>query len=64
MGKGPHDKGANARPTDRVGFGSWHPSICHFLLADGSVRGVSITTSSDIMRRLGRAGDGQAVALP
>ncbi len=64
MGKGPQDKGNNADPARDVGFGSWHPGICHFLLADGSVRGVSITTSRNIMRRLGHAGDGFTVELP
>jgi len=40
-----------ARPDDRAGehpgnagFGSWHPGICNFLLGDGAVRAISITT--------------------
>ncbi|MDR2117181.1 MAG: DUF1559 domain-containing protein, partial [Planctomycetaceae bacterium] len=35
------------KPTTRAyqsGFGSYHPGICQFLLGDGVVRGVNVTT--------------------
>ncbi len=45
-------------------FGSAHQGICHFLLGDGSVRGVSTTTSRDVMVALGTVNDGASVSLP
>jgi prepilin-type processing-associated H-X9-DG protein len=38
----PHEK-KDAVPN-AVGFGSWHPGTCNFLLGDGSVRSISVTT--------------------
>jgi hypothetical protein len=47
------------------GFGSWHPSICNFLLGDGSVHAISNTTASDpILESLGCVNDGRNVTLP
>ena len=31
---------------DRAGFGSWHPGVCNFLLGDGAVLSISVTTPS------------------
>ena len=46
-------------------FGSWHTGICNFLLGDGSVRGISVTTPPDtILRPLSTVNDGIAVSLP
>jgi len=50
--------------SDRVGFGSWHPGICHFLVGDGSVRPISITTRPTIIARLVDTKDNYAVELP
>jgi hypothetical protein len=51
--------------VDTYGFGSWHPDSCHFLLGDGSVRPVSITTPIiGVLFRLGVVNDGQNVTLP
>jgi hypothetical protein len=47
------------------GFGSWHPSICNFLLGDGSVHAISNTTPSNpILESLGCVNDGGNVTLP
>lgn len=41
-------------PTDNFNnnFGSYHPGRCHFVLADGSVRGISPLISTDVLGRL------------
>jgi prepilin-type N-terminal cleavage/methylation domain-containing protein len=46
------------------GFGSYHPGVCGFLLGDGSVRSVSITTEYRILCALGDTKDGIAVSIP
>ncbi|MDR2438679.1 MAG: DUF1559 domain-containing protein [Planctomycetaceae bacterium] len=46
------------------GFGSWHDGICNFLLGDGSVRGISVTTPYTILIPLGDVSDGKSVVLP
>jgi hypothetical protein len=45
-------------------FGSYHPGICNFLLGDGSVRGVGVTTSTKILMALSDVCDGEPVSLP
>ena len=45
-------------------FGSPHTSVCNFLIGDGAVRGISNTTSPDILRRLANTQDGESVSLP
>jgi len=59
------------RPTEgersnghNVAFSSWHPGTCNFLLGDGSVRGVSVTTPYRLISFLGCVNDGNSVALP
>jgi prepilin-type N-terminal cleavage/methylation domain-containing protein len=42
-------------------FGSWHPSICNFLMGDGSVRAVSITIDLTILDSLAQRNDGTAI---
>ena len=46
------------------GFGSWHSGTCNFLLGDGSVQGVSVTTSGPILKAYAMVGDGQSASLP
>lgn len=47
------------------GFGSYHPGICNFLVGDGSVRAISVTTPVfPILRALADVGDGLSVSLP
>ena len=45
-------------------FGSAHPDICQFLLGDGSVRPVLVTTPERILRAFARVDDGETVTLP
>ncbi|MDR1289896.1 MAG: DUF1559 domain-containing protein [Planctomycetaceae bacterium] len=45
-------------------FGSPHTSTCNFLIGDGSVRNIAVTTSGDLLRALSSVRDGKAVALP
>jgi prepilin-type processing-associated H-X9-DG protein len=48
-----------------IGYGSWHPGVCNFLLGDGSVRAVGVTTAPDpILRAYSFVDDGVSVALP
>ncbi|MDR0335521.1 MAG: DUF1559 domain-containing protein [Planctomycetaceae bacterium] len=45
-------------------FGSAHSGICNFLIGDGSVRSVSVTTPATLMRDLSDVQDGKSVSLP
>ncbi|MDO5553853.1 MAG: DUF1559 domain-containing protein [Planctomycetia bacterium] len=51
-------------PMRGYGFGSWHPGCCNFLMGDGSVRSVSVTTPPDILASLSLVNDGETVELP
>jgi hypothetical protein len=54
----------NASIDPYIWFGETHTGICNFLIGDGSVRGVSVTTSGDILADLSDVQDGKAVSLP
>ena len=46
-------------------FGSWHPSVCMFLIGDGAVRSISHTTpTNDVLFPLAHVSDGRTVSLP
>jgi prepilin-type N-terminal cleavage/methylation domain-containing protein len=49
---------------DAVAFGSPHPGVCLFLVGDGAVRTISVTTTPLIVCRLGDCRDGVSVSLP
>ncbi len=38
-------------------FGSWHNGICHFLMADGTVRPMAIDVSEAVLGQLARRGE-------
>ena len=58
---GPSDSGAN---PDAYAFGSEHPGVCLFLVADGSVRAFATSTQPEIVCRLGDVQDGMAFDIP
>jgi hypothetical protein len=45
-------------------FGSWHTSVCQFLIGDGSVHNFSITTSGHVLGELARVDSGETASLP
>ena len=45
-------------------FGSWHPGVCQFGFADGSVRALRNSTSGTTLGMLANRKDGLAVTLP
>ncbi|MDP6720764.1 MAG: DUF1559 domain-containing protein, partial [Pirellulaceae bacterium] len=49
-------------PGPVLGFGSWHPGVCNFVLADGSVRSVSNSLDTTTLGRLCHRADGQPIA--
>ena len=49
--------------ADMLSFGSWHPGICHFVLVDGSVRGLSNATDTRLLGNLANRGDARVVEL-
>lgn len=44
-----------------VSWGSWHPGVCHFVLADGSVRGIAKTVDTETLGNFCNRGDGNVV---
>jgi len=51
-------------PQWDFGFGSSHPTICNFLLGDGSVRPIAVTTPDRLLAKLSNCSDGYPVTLP
>ncbi|MDR3199474.1 MAG: DUF1559 domain-containing protein [Planctomycetaceae bacterium] len=45
-------------------FGSYHPGVCNFVLGDGSVRSLSVTTPYQTIGKLGHVSDGAIITLP
>jgi hypothetical protein len=66
IARGPNDGSNTATPlgpdTD-FGFGSWHPGVLHWVRGDGSVSSSDNTISTDVLRKLAHAADGNAVAM-
>jgi hypothetical protein len=51
-------------PLRSMAFGSYHPGICQFVLGDGSVRGISVTTALATLRAMAIVNDGVSVSVP
>ncbi|MBA4189660.1 MAG: pilus assembly protein [Planctomycetaceae bacterium] len=45
-------------------LGSWHPGVCNFLFADGSVQAINVNISQAMLNAIGSAIDGNVVTLP
>jgi prepilin-type N-terminal cleavage/methylation domain-containing protein len=45
-------------------FGSWHPGVCQFVMADGSVRALPVTISPTVLGYLSQRNDGHATPEP
>ncbi|MDX1926699.1 MAG: DUF1559 domain-containing protein [Pirellulaceae bacterium] len=45
-----------------VSWGSWHPGVCNFVFADGSVRAMATTIDTDTLGRLGNRRDSQVIS--
>ena len=56
---------ATSGALDVLGFGSYHPGVCMFLIGDGSVHSISVTTPvEDVLVPLSFVNDGRSVAIP
>jgi len=45
-------------------WGSWHPGVCNFAMADGSVRAVAATMDTDVLGKLCNRHDNQPTPAP
>jgi prepilin-type N-terminal cleavage/methylation domain-containing protein len=45
-------------------FGETHPGVCNFLIGDGSVHSIGVTTSGEILAKLADVRDGEPASLP
>jgi type II secretory pathway pseudopilin PulG len=61
-----HPSATSNRPSAlrEINFGSSHSGICHFVLGDGSVYAVAVTTPSRILAAYATVCDGDTVSLP
>ena len=50
--------------SGQYAFGSYHPSVCHFLLGDGSVQAISVTAAPELLYAWADVDDGKSVTLP
>ncbi|MDR0338176.1 MAG: DUF1559 domain-containing protein [Planctomycetaceae bacterium] len=49
---------------NRVAFGSYHSGVCNFVLGDGAVVAISVTTANHILYKLSHVNDGNTVTIP
>ena len=72
IARSPNDgRGETLNEFDRGGLlsggpsiGNWHPGICHFLMADGSVQALSVMTPIHITELMTRIQNGEPFQLP
>jgi len=65
----PNPRGGTVVPPGRIdtkkparGFVSFHPQVCNFLLADGSVKAIGNQISIDVLQKLGSRNDGSLLS--
>ncbi|MEZ6097095.1 MAG: DUF1559 domain-containing protein [Pirellulaceae bacterium] len=49
-------------PTSFFQWGSWHATVCNFVLADGSTQSIPVFVDPELLRRLSVRNDGQVVS--
>lgn len=59
IARGPTEPRVAAGPY----LGSWHPGVCHFLMADGAVRAIDPSLPIHALASLGHASDGARFAV-
>ncbi|MDR1480374.1 MAG: DUF1559 domain-containing protein [Planctomycetaceae bacterium] len=65
LARGPNDYTADADdPAYDYAFGSWHPGVCLFLIGDGSVHSLPVTTPASTLESLIYTSDGKVATLP
>jgi hypothetical protein len=60
----PTDETENSVGSGSALFGSAHPGLVNFLLGDGSIRALQLTTPAPILAALATVNDGTTVAIP
>jgi type II secretory pathway pseudopilin PulG len=58
---GPNFQLAKSINDPVIGFGSYHPTLCQFVLGDASVRPIQISTDPKILALLANIADGQPI---
>jgi prepilin-type N-terminal cleavage/methylation domain-containing protein len=58
---GPRWPMAQTPADNSIGFGSYHPGVCQFVMGDASVRPISVNTDPAIMALLANPADGQPI---
>jgi hypothetical protein len=60
----PLARGSDDMDIPVIGFGSWHPGVCPFVLADGSVQLVDNFTDTEVLRSFCRRFDDFGTQAP
>ena len=60
----PIAEGPDDEITDFVSFGSWHESVCQFVMGDGSVHAMSPLMDTIVLGRLCNRADGRTLEMP
>ncbi|MGL6196077.1 MAG: DUF1559 domain-containing protein, partial [Thermoguttaceae bacterium] len=55
---------ASEKTNPQYYFGSWHTGTVNFLIGDGAVRSISVTTPGLLLGQLSNPKDGKAASLP
>lgn len=58
----PIARGPNFEPGPILGFGSWHPDVCNFVMADGSIQSVTPYLDTQTLAQLCNRSDGAVVS--